>query len=309
MNKMISVIIPTYNSEQFILQSVISVFKQSYKNYELIVVDDGSTDNTRNLLNQYRKNLQYIYQKNSGVSSARNTGIKKSKGEYIAILESDDFYEKYFLEELAEFIDIIDTDIVYCNMNIVDENNKNIGIRYKKEPEPVTIKRMLIQNYIVPSQTLIRKKLIENIGLFDEQIEVGDDWDFWLRALLNGCNFKYLNKCLTNYRVYKNQSRSFMNIDKAYKNELLILDKFYANFNLPPELFKIKNLVYTNRILTFRNLYLKQKKFYKSIQCYLNAVKLNKKIFSDPQKFKIIKLLLRPFLCDFILSLYKKLRI
>src|SRR6267143_1280624 len=94
---LISVIIPTYNRERFVIKAIDSILNQTVKDYEIIVIDDGSTDGTRTALEAYSKKIRYIYQENAGVSSARNAGIKKAQGEWMAFLDSDDEWTKDYL--------------------------------------------------------------------------------------------------------------------------------------------------------------------------------------------------------------------
>src|SRR4030042_4827818 len=101
----VSVIIPTYNRGNLVLESIQSVFAQTFSDYEIIVIDDGSTDNTREVLHPYLSKLTYIYEKNSGQSFARNIGILASKGEYIAFLDSDDLWEPEKLETQVKLLD------------------------------------------------------------------------------------------------------------------------------------------------------------------------------------------------------------
>ena len=101
MKPKVSVVIPTYNSSQFIVETLESVFAQTYKDYEIIVVDDGSTDNTKEVLQPYTSRIKYIYKENGGPASARNVGIKSAQGEYIAFLDSDD---RWLPEKLEKHI-------------------------------------------------------------------------------------------------------------------------------------------------------------------------------------------------------------
>ena len=98
---LVSVIIPNYNHAQYVGDAIRSVLAQTYRNYEIIVVDDGSTDNSRETVSQFDDQVQYIYQKNAGLSAARNTGIKASKGSLIGVLDADDMYEPDYLSTLV----------------------------------------------------------------------------------------------------------------------------------------------------------------------------------------------------------------
>ncbi len=102
----ISVIIPTFNHGHYIKKAINSIFNQTYKNFEIIIVDDGSTDNTLDIISIYGDSVRYIYQENRGLAGARNTGIQASKGEYLAFLDADDYFEAGNLGEKITFLEI-----------------------------------------------------------------------------------------------------------------------------------------------------------------------------------------------------------
>ena len=124
----VSVIIPTYNREKLISRAIESVLAQVYPVYEIIVVDDGSTDATKSVLAPFNGKIKYIYQKNAGIAEARNRGIKESSGEYIAFLDSDDYWAP---EKLAEQVKVLDANpqvgIVFAPMPIVNEKGEILG--------------------------------------------------------------------------------------------------------------------------------------------------------------------------------------
>ena len=123
MNIKFSIIIPAYNAENSIQKSIDSILNQTYNNYEIIVVNDGSTDNTINLIEKNSK-IKIINQKNLGVSSARNTGIENAKGDFIAFIDADDYIEKNYLEEFNNIIEKYNPDLIICGIN--ESNNSKI---------------------------------------------------------------------------------------------------------------------------------------------------------------------------------------
>lgn len=220
----ISVVIPTYNRFDFAQRAIKSVLEQSEKVDEIIVVDDGSTDKTKNLQNQ--ENITYVYKPNSGVSSARNHGIKKAKYEWIAFLDSDDTWDKDKIKHqkslhvknptlLASFCD---------EMWIRDEKIINPKNHQKKE-EPTFLNSLRLCK-IGASSFLSHKSLFEKVGLFDEDLVACEDYDLWLR-ILKLYPIKYLDLKLVNkYAGHENQlsfTTSFIDIFriKALKKHLL----------------------------------------------------------------------------------------
>jgi glycosyltransferase involved in cell wall biosynthesis len=177
----ISVIIPTYNRADFILKAVKSVQSQSLHVKQIIVVDDGSTDNTKELLKD--ENITYIYQKNNGVSSARNHGIKEAKHEWLAFLDSDDTWHKNKIKEHVSLhvnspeIKASFTDELWIRNGKVINKKKHL-----KKDEP-TFLNSLRTCKIGASTFFAHKSVFDEIGLFDETLKVCEDYDLWLRIL------------------------------------------------------------------------------------------------------------------------------
>lgn len=178
----VSVIIPTYNRALLLKEAIDSVLAQDYRNFELIVVDDGSTDQTPEILNTYRENLTALRQHNQGVSSARNAGIAAASGNLVAFLDSDDLWLPSKLSRQVEFFNanpkaqICQTEETWIRNNVRVNPKK----RHKKISgmifEP-SLKLCLVS----PSAVMIRKNLFENVGLFDENLPACEDYDLWLR--------------------------------------------------------------------------------------------------------------------------------
>ncbi|QOP46074.1 glycosyltransferase family 2 protein [Sulfurimonas paralvinellae] len=177
----ITVVIPTYNRYAFLRRALESVFSQSYLAKEVIVIDDGSSDETSKIQNDF-PTIKYIYQENSGVSAARNRGINEAGNEWIAFLDSDDTWHKEKLREQANFHKQ-NPDIL---MSYTDEvwirNGKEIKLpkKYCKIGCDAFLENLSYCN-IAPSSVLIHKKIFEQIGFFDEDLEVCEDYDLWLR--------------------------------------------------------------------------------------------------------------------------------
>jgi len=181
---LVSVIIPNYNHARYLGDAVQSVLNQSYRNFEIIVVDDGSTDNSREVAGQFGDRIRYIYQKNAGLSAARNTGIRASNGSLIGVLDADDMYEQMFLETLVEALKSDpDADGVYCGYQFVDQDN-NLSPQVENRPVPSDelYDALLDGNFFVPESIFLRRYVYDDVGLFDESLRACEDWDVWLRA-------------------------------------------------------------------------------------------------------------------------------
>ncbi len=178
----ISVIIPTFNRKHILPRALDSVFNQTYQPLEIILVDDGSTDGTADWLSANYSSLQIIQQSNKGVSSARNAGINRAKGEWIALLDSDD---EWLPDKLAKQVQALKENpkFLFCHTNEIWIRN---GIRvnqmkkHKKYGGNIFEKCLDICR-ISPSSSLFYKSILDNVGLFDEELKVCEDYDLWLR--------------------------------------------------------------------------------------------------------------------------------
>lgn len=203
---LISVIIPCYNYGNFLADAVNSVIDQTYTNWECIIVDDGSTDNTgfvsKELVNLHSK-VKYFYKENGGLSSARNYGINKANGEFICFLDADDLFDKEKLEkQILCFSKNSIIDIVYGHTMFFEKNKKDklYNNRLKKD-FPVfpkitgsgnkIIRSLIIENITVISAPLIKKSVFTRIGNFDTTYNSYEDWHFWFRCALGNCYFTY----------------------------------------------------------------------------------------------------------------------
>ncbi len=201
----ISVVIPTYNRYTFLKRALTSVFAQTYKPSEVIVIDDGSTDNTSQIKQDF-PSIRYFYQQNKGVSSARNLGIKKASYEWIAFLDSDDEWHKDKLKEQVLFHkqnpDIL---MSYTDEKwIRDAKEVKIPKKFKKYGGEI-FDKCLSHCIIAPSASLIHKDLFSKVGLFDEGLEVCEDYDLWLRVALEHPIGLVDKKLITKYAGHNDQ--------------------------------------------------------------------------------------------------------
>jgi len=183
----VSVIIPTYNRSALIKQAIDSVFAQTYRDFELIVVDDGSTDSTQEIIASYLpETLSYYYQPNAGPSAARNLGIENARSSWIAFLDSDDYWLPKKLE----------THIAWCqtHTNILISQTDETWIRNGKRVNPMNkhkkrggmiYERCLPLCCISPSSVMIHRSLLDAVGLFNESLPACEDYDLWLRIAYN----------------------------------------------------------------------------------------------------------------------------
>ena len=178
----VSVIIPTFNRGWILKEANDSVLAQNFDDYELIVVDDGSSDNTQNLLAAYTKKITCIQQKNRGVSAARNTGIHASHGSLIAFLDSDDYWLPDKLAAQMAFFDNHPEAKICQTEEIWVRNGLRVNPKKKHaKPSGDIFERSLSLCLVSPSAVMLRRELFDDVGLFDETLPACEDYDMWLR--------------------------------------------------------------------------------------------------------------------------------
>ena len=217
-NKLISVIIPTYNSERYIQKCISSVLNQTYENFEIIIIDNNSSDNTINIINSFSSNKIKILNvvNNGNISISRNLGIKNSSGSWIAFLDSDDFWEKDKLNKLSKKLE--NYDLIYHNMNILKNNKilKNYNFLFSKLN---TGHSSLIENLckngnpIINSSVVVRKKILSKVGFISEhEPSFTNDYHTWLKISLITNKFYFEKKRLGTYLLHdQNYSHNIRN--------------------------------------------------------------------------------------------------
>ncbi|MEA3280359.1 MAG: glycosyltransferase [Thermodesulfobacteriota bacterium] len=181
-NPLVSVIIPTYNRGWIIKEAVDSVLSQYFVDFELIVVDDGSTDNTRDILDAYKNDIKVLRHNNKGVSAARNRGIALASGRFVAFLDSDDLWLPDKLSMQVDFFNS-NKDALICQTEEIWIRN-NVRVNPKKRHKKLSgmiFEPSLCLCMVSPSAVMIKRELFEAVGLFDESLPACEDYDLWLR--------------------------------------------------------------------------------------------------------------------------------
>jgi len=206
---LVSIIVPSYNYGRFLEQFIGNLRDQSYSNWECILVDDGSRDDTERValrLQATESRLRYLQQENAGPSAARNRGLEECRGEYVQFLDADDFLEARKLEIQAGYLhEHPEVDIVYGNMRYFGEadvgerpmaewGSPNPWLRYPSGTGDAVLKDLLRVNLSTPNAPLLRRKVLDAAGVFDPAMRQVEDWDFWIRCALSGQRFQYLDR-------------------------------------------------------------------------------------------------------------------
>lgn len=292
-------ILPCYNGENFIREAIESVLCQTYEDFEVIVIDDGSTDNTRTVASSFEdRRIRYFYKKNEGVSTSRNYGIKLAKGRYIAFIDYDDLWLPEKLElQLQEIEKQQDVYLVYSWFYIIDSKGKIID-KIKVQGFRNFLQELLLVGNIIgsPSGMLIKKEVFENIGGFDSYLSTSADWDLWIRIAYR-YKLSGVNKFLFKYRIH--DTNMHCDIITQEHDTKRILNKFFSNASLEDRYNKIKNLAFSNAYMLIAKSYFKKRKYQNFLKtltlsffCYpVNLLKAFKTEF-----FKFLRIFYKYFL-------------
>jgi glycosyltransferase involved in cell wall biosynthesis len=233
----VSVIIPAYNAAAFIGETLDSVYAQTFTDFEVIVVNDGSPD-TKDLeraLKAYPAKLRYLKQENQGAAAARNTGIKTARGEFVAFLDADDTWLPTFLEKQVDMLRQTQADLVWADALI--SGDSPLAGRTFMEVQPsfgeVTPENLLSVKVTVLTSTVVaRRQPILDVGLFNVTLRRGQDFELWLKLAQHGCRFVHQEEVLAHRRIVESSlSGSIMS---QLQRTLTVLDAIKAKGNLTP---------------------------------------------------------------------------
>jgi glycosyltransferase involved in cell wall biosynthesis len=223
---MISVIIPTYNSGVFIGEAIQSVLRQTCTDYDIIVIDDGSTDNTRGIIENNFPQVRYFYIQNQGAASARNYGIRRARGEFIAFLDADDLW---LPEKLEKQLKVFNADqevmLVFTEHRVFDTTGFRNQLFFKKERlmKGDIVKNIFLYSHVALPTVMVRRQVFQEIGYFEENLIVAEDDNLWMRIALK-FRIHLLDEVLVHVRLTENSlSRTAINLfDEGLKNIGLI---------------------------------------------------------------------------------------
>jgi len=229
-NPTVSVIIPTFNRAHLIGKAIKSVLNQTYRDFEVIVVDDGSKDNTKEIIRSFTdKRIKYFkkYKENRGISVARNIGIKMARGKYIALLDSDDEWLPEKLGKQVQLLQNKSSEVgVVCSWSYtIDEKGNYISKRCLPKKGGYIYEDLLSTNPISVPTVLIRKECFNRVGLFDDLLNAQEDWDMWVR-IAKYYRFALIKVPLVKYRLHSNQLSKNLGVKIITANRILVK---YAN--------------------------------------------------------------------------------
>jgi len=240
--KLISVIMPTYNRVDYLPLAIDSVLNQTYRNLELLIIDDGSTDATRELINSYNDDrIFYSYQHNQGQSVARKSGLNNARGQFICFLDSDDLMKPGKLERQLQLMEANpDYHVIYGENEIIDEKGQvQTQARSIRRYSGNIMKELLAFNFIEFETAMIRRVCFDEMGGPNVNTRVADDYELFLKFSTR-YKFLYVPEIFAQYRVMASQISS--NKDKRFQSNFTILSNF---FKLYPELVDSHMIDYT----------------------------------------------------------------
>jgi glycosyltransferase involved in cell wall biosynthesis len=242
----VSVVIPVYNGERFVADAIRSVLNQSYPPLECIVVDDGSTDGTSNVVSRFQVPVRYVAKSNGGVSSARNVGIELAKGDLVAFLDADDLWEREKLEKQIE--SLMHTEgagLSYCGVQLVDAQLRPLGVLEVAPPRLALRNTLLLEKPFVSSAStsLAPADTLAAVGGFDERLSTSADCDLLCRI---ACRYPlaYTAELLTRYRCHSGQMHA--NLAALEHDMLLVFDKLFSDDHLPEDLRGLRRRAVAN---------------------------------------------------------------
>ena len=228
-NPNVSVIIPAYNAIAYLPETLASVQQQSLQDFEVLVIDDGSTDGTADWVNSLSdRSIQLITQKNGGCASARNCGIQAAKGDYIAFLDADDIWEPSKLEKQAHILETSATvGVVNTWISNIDSQGQPIGNLGTPDAEGRVWAQVIEENPIMcGSAPMVRRQCFDAVGLFDQSLRSAEDWDMWIR-LAKKYEFAVVKEPLVRYRIHP-KSKSH-NLQLHLQSRLSVIEKAFSD--------------------------------------------------------------------------------
>jgi glycosyltransferase involved in cell wall biosynthesis len=226
MSGLVSVIIPSYNCEEFINETIDSVLAQNYESIELLIVDDGSTDKTQDIIQTYGHRVRLISQKNSGVCAARNRGVQEATGQYICLMDHDDYwYSDKISRQINAFNEHPETGIVYSDFFLWHPDSSGVfpkpeSLNEKSDEDGIDqdfsgwiYHQLLLDCRVLTSTAMFRSEVFQKCGFFDEALPYSEDWELWLR-LSREYRFLKIKRPTTLYRQHPHQgNRKVRTID------------------------------------------------------------------------------------------------
>jgi glycosyltransferase involved in cell wall biosynthesis len=273
----VSVIIPTYNSARFLAEAIDSVLAQSFKDFEIVVIDDGSTDETKALMLRYGPPVRYIYQENSGVAEARNRGIKESRGRYVAFLDADDTWFPNKLERQVGSLENPDNKdscrICYSAFAVVDSDLSPL-FENRSQRRASALEDLLLRGNIVGSicTVLAERSLFSTAGGFDRALSQCADWDMWVRLAAH-TEFLYIDEPLVTDRHHG--AMMSKNAALLESDSLLVLKKGFEMTGLEQSLRARRRQAFARNYMVVAGTYFHARRYRDFLRCAARSLAMD----------------------------------
>lgn len=277
---LISVIIPACNQGMYIADAIQSVLDQSYRNLEVLIVDDGSTDDTRSIVAKFSDpRLHYLYQENRGLSAARNLGIHHSKGSYLSFLDSDDLFLPNKLRLLLKQMESHHSSGLVAGQAIPFDQSGQHPDKIYATALPLDSAQLLLGNPLHVGSVLLRRSWQERAGFFDESLRSYEDWDMWLRLAKIGCPMSCVAQPVSLYRFHRDQMTG--NSEQMSQATFAVLYKVFSDPSIPPNWQTMHDQAYANAYLRTAAQAYHVQNFEHGMNCIAKAVQLNPNLLDN----------------------------
>lgn len=264
---LITVVIPVYNAENYLKPTIESILNQTYKNVEIIAVDDGSSDLSVDIIQSFAGRVALIQQQNVGPAAARNRGVAAAKGEWIAFLDADDLWESDKLEKQMQ--SIADCEWSYTDIRFMGGVNDGKRDSYFSEKLSGNIFINLIsKNFISTSSVLIRRTVFNEVGGFDVALRTIEDWDFWIR-IARHYSIAYVPLPLVRYRIHSVSSSR--NSRKTLPCHLKVIEKIFLPGGVAEDMLHLKRSAKANSLSICSQIAEEEKDYLFAFQCAFYA--------------------------------------
>ena len=253
----VSIVIPAYNVAPYIEETLATVFAQTFNDFEVIVVNDGSpdTEEFEGAIQPYLDRVVYLKQGNRGASAARNTGVRAARGELIAFLDADDLWSPGYLEQQLKFMGEFECDLACADAMIfgisADADRSYMDSLMESAPPQGRVSFLELVNAdrsLITSGVVVRRKLVLEVGLFDEALRNAQDFDLWLRLARHGARLAYQRKVLLSYRSRANSLTG--DAINSHQRELRVFDKIESSYDFTPaERLEVARVIRRRRAL------------------------------------------------------------
>jgi glycosyltransferase involved in cell wall biosynthesis len=239
----VSVVIPAHNAAPWLAETLRSVLDQTYRDLEVIVVNDGSTDDTQDVIASFGQRIYCVEQTNQGLPAARNTGIRSARGDWIALLDADDLWLPDKLERQMELVKNVPTlKWTYCDAYMFDDATGTTTSTLsagRRLPDGDILRPLFLGNFIGTPTTVIRRDVFDNVGMLDETlVPCGEDWDLWLRIAAH-YQVGVVRLPLARYRVRRGSMSSVLNYKVGLQRSLTVIERAAARY--PEQLGTLRN--------------------------------------------------------------------